>query len=175
MSPLFLFRRKPIFLWPLCGHFGAWGVPNKHLVFRSLCGAKYNACYFCCAMAHIFFAWAYLSAQAFDAPSANLERQRLISDAASVGGISLTLQRNALNHHRCQYSKLVRRSYCAVWAAVWWNVLLYINREIWRFTPDFCKSLHFVHDSSPYRINSTAYFYAEYKQVGLSSVISYRQ
>jgi len=38
--------------------------------------------------------------------------------AASVGGISLTLQRDALNHHRCQYSKLVRRSYCAVWAAV---------------------------------------------------------
>ena len=38
--------------------------------------------------------------------------------AASAGGISLTLQRDALNYHRCQYSKLVRRSYCAVWAAV---------------------------------------------------------
>ena len=31
---------------------------------------------------------------------------------------SLTLQRDALNHHRCQYSKLVRRIYCAVWAAI---------------------------------------------------------
>ena len=39
--------------------------------------------------------------------------------AASVGGISLTLQRDALNHHRCQYSKLVRRSYRAGSAAVW--------------------------------------------------------
>lgn len=38
--------------------------------------------------------------------------------AASIGGISLTLLRDALNYHRCQYSKLVRRSYCAVWAAV---------------------------------------------------------
>ena len=41
--------------------------------------------------------------------------------AASVGGISLTLQRDALNHHRCQYSKLVRRSYRAGSAAIWWK------------------------------------------------------
>jgi len=27
--------------------------PTSIWYFRSLCGAKYNACYFCCAMAHI--------------------------------------------------------------------------------------------------------------------------
>lgn len=41
--------------------------------FRSLCGAKYNACYFCCAVALFSSLWDFHITQAFDAPSANLE------------------------------------------------------------------------------------------------------
>ena len=155
--------------------FRGLGCPQQAFGIFARCAAQNT-------MLVIFVAlWRIFSPELISMLRLSMLRQRIRGanatslTAASVGGISLTLQRDALNHHRCQYSKLVRRSYCAVWAAVWWNVLLYINREIWRFTPDYCKSLHFVHDSSPYRINSTADFYAEYKQVGLSSVISYRQ
>ena len=50
--------------------------------------------------------------------------------AASVGGISLTLLRDALNHHRYQYSKLVRRSYRAGSAAVWRKSLSIVITKI---------------------------------------------
>lgn len=102
-----------------CAVISGLGVsPTSIWYFRSLCGAKYNACYFCCAMAHIF------SPELISLLRLSMLRQRIRGanatslTAASVGGISLTLQRDALNHHRCQYSKLVRRRYCAVWAAV---------------------------------------------------------
>ena len=57
---------------------------------------KYNACYFCCAMAHISSLWDLHITQAFDAPSSNLELCDLISPPHLRRSYSLTLLRDAL-------------------------------------------------------------------------------
>ena len=59
--------------------------PTSIWYFRSLCGAKYNACYFCCTVALFSSLWDLHITQAFDAPSANLERKRLHPLRRTVG------------------------------------------------------------------------------------------
>jgi len=86
------------FFYDRCAVISGLGVsPTSIWYFRSLCGAKYNACYFCCAMAHIF------SPELIYLLRLSMLRQRIRGanatslTAASVGGISLTLLRDALN------------------------------------------------------------------------------
>jgi len=72
-------------------------------------------------MAHFSSLWDLHISQAFDAPSSNLELCDLVSPPHCRRSYSLTLQRDALYYHYSWNCKLVRRSYCAVWAAVWWK------------------------------------------------------
>jgi hypothetical protein len=98
VSPLSLFRRKPINYDRCAVFFSGLGVsPTSIWYFRSLCGAKYNACYFCCAMAHISRLWDLHITQAFDAPSANLELCDFNLRRFGRRSYSLTLLRDALN------------------------------------------------------------------------------
>jgi len=56
VSPFFISALAEFF-YDRCAVISGLGVsPTSIWYFRSLCGAKYNACYFCCAMAHIFSA-----------------------------------------------------------------------------------------------------------------------
>ena len=65
--------------------FRGLGCPQQADVFSSVCGAKYNACYFCCAVAQFS---ACCISQAFAVPSANLERKRLHPLRRTVGGLT---------------------------------------------------------------------------------------
>jgi hypothetical protein len=71
--------------------------PTSIWYFRSLCGAKYNACYFCCAVALFSSLWDLHITQAFDAPSANLELCDFNLRRFGRRSYSLTLLRDALN------------------------------------------------------------------------------
>ena len=119
VSPLFVFRRKPIIFMTAVRSFRGLWCPQQAFGIFARCAAQNT-------MLVIFVAlWRIFSPELISLLRLSMLRQRIRGanatslTAASVGGISLTLQRDALNHHRCQYSKLVRRSYCAVWAAVW--------------------------------------------------------
>jgi len=59
--------------------------PTSIWYFRSLCGAKYNACYFCCAVAHIF-RLSFSLCSGFRCCPSELELCDFLS-AALVGGV----------------------------------------------------------------------------------------
>ncbi|MBP1572571.1 MAG: hypothetical protein J6A55_02060, partial [Oscillospiraceae bacterium] len=69
-----------------CAVISGLGVsPTSIWYFRSLCGAKYNACYFCCAVAH-FFRLSFSLCSGFRCSISELELCDFLS-AASVGGV----------------------------------------------------------------------------------------
>ena len=128
--------------------FRGLGCPQQAFGIFVRCAAQNTMLVIFVALWRIFFAWAFLSAQAFDAPSANLELCDLISPPHRRRSFSLTLLRDALNHHRCQYSKLVRRSYRAGSAAVWWKSLsIVITIIITTSLSIACGKTHWILDS----------------------------
>ena len=88
VSPLFLFRCKPIFLWPLCGHFGAWGVPNKHLVFSLAVRRKIQCLLFLLRYGAYFQPVGFAYHAGFRCSVSEFGAMRLNLSAALVGGHS---------------------------------------------------------------------------------------
>ena len=148
MSPLFLFRRKPIFS-DRCAVISGLGVsPTSIWYFRSLCGAKYNACYFCCAVAHISSLWDLHITQAFDAPSSNLELCDLISPPLWSAVIFAHAPAWCSQYHHLQNCKLAQRSYRAGSAAVWWkSPSIVITKIIMASLSIACEKTHWILDS----------------------------
>ena len=98
VSPFLYFGVSRLFLWPLCGHFGAWGVPNKHLVFSLAVRRKIQCLFIFVALWRIFPACGICISRRL-----SMLRQRIWSDKRLHSSphlrrsYSLTLLRDALN------------------------------------------------------------------------------